>query len=48
MKEFGEDLKWEIIGSPVEEKHALKKQKYDECRKLGEAIAIKLKDDREG
>lgn len=48
LKEFGEDLKWEIIGTPVEEKHALKKQKYDECRTLGEAIANRLKADRAG
>jgi flavorubredoxin len=43
LKEFGEAIKWEIIGEPVEEKHALKKQKYDACRILGQQIAKKLK-----
>jgi flavorubredoxin len=46
LKEFGENLKWEIIGQPVEEKHALKKQKYDECRTLGKSIAQKLIEER--
>jgi len=46
LKEFGEALKWEIIDEPVEEKHTLKKQKYDECRTLGQSIAEKLKAER--
>jgi flavorubredoxin len=46
LKEFGETMKWEIIGEPVEEKHALKKQKYDECRIQGKLIAEKLKSAR--
>ena len=47
LKEFGENLKWEIIDQPVEEKHALKKQKYDECRTLGKNMAEKLKAERD-
>ncbi|MGQ1890667.1 FprA family A-type flavoprotein [Thermophagus sp. OGC60D27] len=43
LKEFGESLNWEIIDHPVEEKHALKKTKYDECRMLGKLLAEKLK-----
>ncbi|MFO8000519.1 MAG: FprA family A-type flavoprotein [Marinilabilia sp.] len=46
LKEFGETLKWEIIGNPVEEKHTLKKQKYDECRTMGKLLAEKLKAER--
>lgn len=42
LKEFGENLKLEIIGDPVEEKHTLKKQKYDECRTMGKMMAEKL------
>jgi flavorubredoxin len=47
LKEFGENLDWKIIGQPVEEKHALKKQKYDECRTLGKSIAHKLIEERD-
>ena len=46
LKEFGESLNWEIVGQPVEEKHALKKQKYDECRILGKNLAEKLISER--
>ncbi len=46
LKEFGDTLKWELIGEPVEEKHALKKQKYDDCRTLGQLMAEKLKAER--
>lgn len=46
LKEFGESLNWEIVGQPVEEKHALKKQKYDECLILGKNLAEKLKSER--
>ena len=43
---IGEQLKWEIIGESVEEKHALKSDKYEACLKLGKAMADKLKTDR--
>ncbi|PWE00042.1 FprA family A-type flavoprotein [Marinilabilia rubra] len=42
LTELGEALKWEIIENSVEEKHTLKKQKYEECRRLGKALAEKL------
>ncbi|SFE51486.1 FprA family A-type flavoprotein [Thermophagus xiamenensis] len=45
LQEFGESLKWEIIDQPVEEKHALKQTKYEECRILGKHLADKLKND---
>lgn len=40
---FGEKMKWEVVGSPVEQKQALKADKYTECLALGEAMATKLK-----
>ncbi|GAF05647.1 FprA family A-type flavoprotein [Saccharicrinis fermentans] len=43
---IGEQLKWEIVGESVEEKHALKSNKYDACLKLGTAMADRLKQDR--
>jgi flavorubredoxin len=46
LKESGESLNWELVGQPVEEKHALKKQKYDECRILGKHLADKLISER--
>lgn len=39
---FGEKMKWETVGVPVEEKQALKEQKYDACLALGKAMADKL------
>ncbi len=41
----GESLKWEFVGDSVEEKHALKTDKYEACLKLGKAMADKLKQD---
>ncbi len=43
---IGEELKWEIIGESVEEKHALKADKYEACLRLGKAMADRLKADR--
>ncbi len=43
---IGEELKWEIVGESVEEKHALKADKYEACLALGKAMADKLKADR--
>lgn len=39
---FGEKMKWETVGTPVEQKQALKADKYKACRALGEAMAKKL------
>ncbi|WP_227626074.1 hypothetical protein [Geofilum rubicundum] len=40
---FAESVKWEVVGESVEEKHALKADKYEACRQLGKAMAEKLK-----
>ncbi len=47
LNAVGESLKWECVGDSVEEKHALKADKYEECLKLGKAMAERLKQDRE-
>ena len=39
---FGEKMQWEIVGTPVEQKQALKADKYEACRALGEAMAKQL------
>jgi flavorubredoxin len=44
---FAEKVKWEIVGNSVEEKHALKVDKYEACRELGRAMAQKLMSLRE-
>ena len=36
---FGEKMKWEIVGCPVEQKQALKADKYEACWLLGEEMA---------
>ena len=41
---FGEKMKWETVGVPVEQKQGLQSDKYYACRALGEAMAAKLKD----
>ena len=46
LNEVGENLKWESVAEPVEEKHALKADKYKACWQLGEAMANRLKADR--
>lgn len=43
---IGEELNWEIVGESVEEKHALKADKYEACIRLGKAMADRLKADR--
>ena len=40
---FGEKMKWEVVGVPVEQKQALKADKYEECWALGEEMAKKVK-----
>ncbi|SMO43268.1 Flavorubredoxin [Saccharicrinis carchari] len=46
LNAIAEELKWEVVGESVEEKHALKADKYQECINLGKAMADKLKADR--
>ncbi len=41
--EAGVNLKWELVGTPVEQKYSLKADKYDACFNLGKEMAIRLK-----
>lgn len=43
LSAFGEKMKWEIVGTPIEQKQGLKTDKYEACLALGEAMAAKLK-----
>ena len=40
---FGEKMKWETVGTPVEQKQGLSATKYEECLALGKELAGKLK-----
>lgn len=42
LSAFGEKMKWETVGEPVEQKQAMNADKYEECLALGEAMAKKL------
>ena len=46
LREAGEALKWELVGEPVEEKFALKPDKFNACIELATAMADRLKQDR--
>jgi flavorubredoxin len=43
LTDFAQRLQWDIIGNPVENKHALSREKYVLCRELGLAVAGKIK-----
>ena len=40
---FGEKMKWETVGVPVEQKQGMGPNQYNACLALGEAMAAKLK-----
>ena len=42
--EAGENLKWELIGTPVEQKYSLKADKFEACFNLGREMARRLKE----
>ncbi len=42
--EAGERLKWELVGTPVEQKYSLKADKFEACFKLGREMAMRLKE----
>ncbi len=44
LQKFAENIKWELVGEPVEEKGTLKADKYKQCINLANAVADKLKD----
>jgi flavorubredoxin len=41
--EAGENLKWELIGTPVEQKYSLKADKFEACFNLGKEMAMRLR-----
>ena len=43
FNDFAENMKWEVVGTPVEEKMALKDEKNQSCIELGKSMAEKLK-----
>lgn len=42
LQKFAENIKWDLIYNPVEEKGTLKKDKYEQCIELANAMADKL------
>jgi len=42
LAEFGERMKWETVGEPVEQKQGISADKYEECLALGKAMADRL------
>ncbi len=42
LMKFAEKIKWDLVYGPIEEKGALKVDKYEECIKLADAMAVKL------
>ncbi len=42
LMKFAENIKWDLVYDPVEEKGALKKDKYRQCIELANAMADKL------
>lgn len=45
LMKFAEDIKWEVVGSPVEEKGSLKEDKFQQCIDLANAMADRLKEE---
>ena len=43
FKQFAEDMKWDVVGAPVEEKLRMTDAKLQECLSLGAAMAEKIK-----
>lgn len=42
LQKFAENIKWEVVYEPVEEKGTLKKEKFGQCLELANAMADKL------
>ncbi len=42
LKKFAEDIKWELVYEPVEERGNLRQTQFDECLRLADAMADKL------
>lgn len=39
---FGEKMKWETVGTPVEQKQGLSATKYEECLALGKEMGWEI------
>lgn len=46
LAQFAEDVKFEVIGEPVEVKQSMTHDNYKQCLQLGKAMADRLKQDR--
>jgi flavorubredoxin len=42
LQKFAENIKWDLVYAPVEEKGTLKKEKFDQCIELANAMADRL------
>ena len=42
LQKFAENIKWELVGQPVEEKGMLKEDKFEHCIQMANAMADKL------
>lgn len=42
LQKFAENIKWELVGEPIEEKGTLKTDKFEQCVALANAVADKL------
>jgi len=42
LKKFAENVKWELVYEPVEEKGALKRDEFQKCIELANAMSVKL------
>ncbi|MDP4164197.1 MAG: FprA family A-type flavoprotein [Bacillota bacterium] len=42
LKKFAENVKWELVYEPVEEKGALKQDEFQKCIELANAMSVKL------
>jgi len=45
LQKFAENIKWEVVSEPVEEKGTLKADKYQQCIELANAMADRLLND---
>jgi flavorubredoxin len=42
LMKFAEKIKWDLVHDPIEEKGSLKKDKFEQCIELANAMADKL------
>ncbi|NPA36376.1 MAG: FprA family A-type flavoprotein [Chlorobi bacterium] len=44
LLEAGQNLNWELVGTPIEQKYSIKEESFNACIKLGEEMAKRLKE----